>query len=142
MSGLILRGRVVSRPSVKRMMMKLPTCNGEGSALTFFAKFDNYGEYTCGAQRKKCKYLTNVLEDLTVQVLWNLQSGSAVSYKRFQGILVEVYGSRGQSKVYRIQLKIVRRKKGESLIDLVQEIRRFIIVSFSGLADKTTDIPI
>ena len=55
-------------------------------------------------------------------------------------MLTRVYGSRGQAEVYRAQLKMVRRKKGESLTDLAQEIRRLMMLPFPGPADRTTDV--
>ena len=35
---------------------------------------------------------------------------------------------------------MVRRKKGESLMDLAQEIRRLMVMTFPGPTDRTTDI--
>ena len=55
-------------------------------------------------------------------------------------MLTRVYWSRGQAEVYRAQMKMVRRKKGESLTDLVQEIRRLMVLAFPGVADRTTDV--
>ena len=54
-------------------------------------------------------------------------------------MLMQVYGSRGRAELYRAQLKIVRRKKAESLTDLAQEIRRLMVLAFPGAADRTTD---
>ena len=55
-------------------------------------------------------------------------------------MLTRVYGSSGQADVYRAQLKMIRRKKGESLTDLAQEIRRLMVLAFPGPADRTTDV--
>ena len=43
-------------------------------------------------------------------------------------------------EVFRAQLKMVRRKKGESLTDLAMEIRRLMVMAFPGPTDKTTDV--
>ena len=72
--------------------MKPPIFRGKGSVMTFLAKFDNYGEYNGWSEKHKFYYLTNAVEDPAAQVLWDLQSGGAVSYKKFRAILVQVYG--------------------------------------------------
>ena len=51
-------------------------------------------------------------EDPAAQVLWDLQSDGAMSYRELQAALVRVYGSEGQVEVYRAQLKLVRRGRG------------------------------
>ena len=103
------------RSAVKRMIMKPPSFNGKGSVMTFLAKFDNCGKYNGWSEKEKFHYLTNPLEDPAAQVLWDLQSHGAVSYKKLRAILLHVYGSRGQAEVYRAQLKLVKQKKVESL---------------------------
>ena len=54
--------------------------------------------------------------------------------------MVRVYGSEGQAEVYKAQLKLMRRKKGESLTDLAMEIRRLMVMAFPGPTDRTTEI--
>ena len=84
------------------MVMKPPSFNGKGPVLTFLAKFDNCGEYKGWTEKERLHYLTNALENPAVQVLWDLQSGGAVTYKRLRAILVKVFGSRGQEEVYEL----------------------------------------
>ena len=122
------------------MIMKPPSFNGKRSAMTFLAKFDNCGKYNGWSEIEKFHYLKNALEDPAAQVLWDLQSHDAVSYKKLRAMLVHVYWSRGQAEVYRAQVKLVRRKKSESLTDLAQEIRRLMVLGFPGPTDRTTDI--
>ena len=50
-----------------------------------------------------------------------------------------MYGSVGQAEVYRSQLKIRRRKKGESLTDLAQDIRKLMSLAYLGPQDRTTE---
>ena len=49
------------RSTVKRMAMKPPSFNGNGSVLTFRAKFDNFAEFTWWLEREKFHCLTNAL---------------------------------------------------------------------------------
>ena len=128
------------RAQVKRMVMKPPNFNGMGSVRTFLAKFDNCARYNRCSDREKLHYLTNALEDPATQVLWDLQPKGAVSYRDLRATLAQVYGSEGQAEVYRAQLKLVRRMKGESLIDLAMEIRRLMVMASPGPTDRTTEI--
>ena len=54
----------------------------------------------------------NALEDPPAQVLWDLQSDGAMSYRELRATWMRVYGSEGQAEVYRAQLKLMCRKKG------------------------------
>ena len=118
--------------------MKPSYFSGKGSFLTFLAKFDNCTRYNEWSNREKLHYLTNALEDPAAQILWDLQAVGEVSYKELRDTLKQVYGSEGQAEVFRSQLKMVRRKKGESLTDLAMEIRRLMIMAFPGTGDRTT----
>ena len=97
---------------MKRMVMKPPSFSGKGSVRTFLAKFDNCARYKRWMDPEKLHYFTNAVEDPAAQVLCDLQSDGTMSYREFPATLVRVYGSEGQAEVYRAQLKLVRRKKG------------------------------
>ena len=42
--------------------------------------------------------------------------------------------------MYRSQLKIWRRKKGETIIDLAQGVRKLMVPAYAGPQDRTTDV--
>ena len=98
---------------MKLMVMKPRSFSGKGSVRTFLAKFDNCARWL---DREKLHYLTNALEDPVAQVLWDLQSDRAMSYRELRATLVRVYGSEGQAEVYKAQLKLMRRKKGPGAV--------------------------
>ena len=112
-NGLIPPRRRTDRRS-EGMVMKPPSFSGKGSVQTFLAKFDNCARYNRWMDREKLHYLTNALEDPAAQVLWDLQSDGAISYRELRATLVRVYESERQAEVYRAQLKLVRRKKGNN----------------------------
>ena len=85
-------------------------------------------------------YLTNALEAPAAQGLWDLRSDGEVSYRYLRTILIQVYGSEGQADVFLAQLKMVRRRNGESLTDLAMEIRRLMVRAFPGFTDRRTQI--
>ena len=125
---------------MKRMVVKPPSFSGKGSVRTFLTKFNNCVRYNRWMDREKLHYLTNALKDPAAQVLWDLQSDGAMSYRELRATRLRVYGSEGQAEVYRAQLKLVRRKKGESLTDMAMEIRRLMVMAFPGPMDRTTKI--
>ena len=128
------------RAEVKRKVMKPPNFSGKGSVRTFLAKFDKCARYNRWMDREKLHYLTNALEDPATQVLWDLQSDGAMSYRELRATFVRVYGSEEQAEVYRAHLKLVRSKKGGSLTDLAMEIRRLKVTAFSRPTDRTMEI--
>ena len=66
--------------------------------------------------------------------------GRAIHLKIYGRTLEAVYGSVGQAEVYRSQFKIRRRKKGESLTDLTQDVRKLMVLAYPGPQDRTTEI--
>ena len=66
---------------MNRMVMKPPSFIGKESVRTFLAKFDNCARYNRWLDREKLHYLINAFEDPGAQVLWNLQSDGAMSYR-------------------------------------------------------------
>ena len=103
------------RARVNRMVMKPPSFSGKGSVFTFLAKFDNCDTYNGWSNRERLHLLTNSLEDLAAQVLWDLQSRGEWSSACLRKTLKQVHGCEGQAEVYRSQLKMIRRKKGSHL---------------------------
>ena len=100
--------------------------------LTFLAKFDNCASHNKWTDEEKLHYLANLLENPAAQILWVMQ-GCGSSLRR-------IYGSDDQAEVYRSQLKIRHRKKGESLTDLAQEIRKLMVLTYPGPPYKTTEM--
>ena len=115
------------------MVTKPPRFSGNGSVRTFLTKLDNYTRYNRWSDREK-------LEDPAAQVLWDLQSEGAVSHRDLWATMMQVYRSEGQGEVMRTQLKLVQRKKKESITDLAMEIRRLMAMAFPGPTNRTTDI--
>ena len=120
------------------MEMKPPNFDGYGSVMTFLAKIDNCAAHNKWSDGEKLHYLANSLKDLTAQVLWDMQG--CESYKDLRRTLRRIYGSDDQAEVYRSELKIRHRKKGETFRHLAQEIRKLMVVAYPGLSNKTTEM--
>ena len=82
--------------------------------------------------------MANSLEDPAARGLWDMQGCG--SYKDLRRTLRRIYGSDDQAEVYRSLLKIRHQKKGETLTDLVQEIRKLMVLAYHGPPNKTTEI--
>ena len=82
---------------------------------------------------ERLHYLANYLDDPAVQILWDLRPGDNYTFGELRKTLEAVYWSVGQAEVYRSQLKIRRRKKGETLSDLAQYIRTLMVLAYPGL---------
>ena len=112
--------------------MKPPRFDGRGSVLTFLAKFDNCAsDNNKWTDEEKFHYLANSLEDPAAQVRWDMQGCGSSSYKDLRRKLRMICGSDDQAEVYRSQLKIRHRKKGESLTDLTQEIWKLMVLAYT-----------
>ena len=62
------------------------------------------------------------------------------SYKDLRRTLRRIYGSDDQAEVYRSQLKIWHRKKGEMFTDVAQEIRKLMVLAYPGPSNKITEM--
>ena len=89
---------------------------------------------------KKLHYLTKALEIPAALVLWDLQSEGTLSYRDSKTSMVQVYGSQGQAELFLTELKMVRRRKDESLIELAMEIRRLMVMAIPGPWNRMTEI--
>lgn len=60
---------------------------------------------------------------MATQLLWNFSSEKIITYEGLVARLRERYGLEGQAETYRAQLYYRRQKQGESLNDLLHDIR-------------------
>ena len=120
--------------------MKPPRFDGRGSVLTFLAKFDNCASHNKWIDEEKLHYLANSLEDPAAHILWDMQGCGSSSYKDLRLKLRRIYGSDDHAEVYRSQFKIRHRKKGESLTNLAQEIRKLKVLAYPGSPNDTTEM--
>ena len=123
-----------------RFEMRPTFFDGKGSVRTFLAEFDNCATHNRWTETVRLHYLANCLEDPAAQILWKLRSGDSYTFGDLKRTLEVVYGGVGQAEVYRSQLKIRRRKKGETLTDLAQDVRKLMVLAYPGPQDKTTEV--
>ena len=63
-----------------------------------------------------------------------------ISFEELEQRLKARYGFLDQVEAYRVQLKSRKRKRGESLSDLMKDIRRLFLLAYPGPSNYLSDI--
>ena len=66
------------------------------------------------------------------QILWDMGPEGVKTSNDLIRQLKTRYGSANQTALYRTQLKFRHRQKGETLADLVSDVRRLIVLAYPG----------
>ena len=131
------RGRV-DRSSRVLPTLKLGTYNGSTCLKTFLAKFENCSDYYDWDNRERLYHLRASLEGPAGQVLWD--AGQQSSVEDVITLLKNRFGSLNEEERYRSELKARRRRRGESLQMVYQDIRRLMALAFPGQSGPLWDI--
>jgi len=113
-----------------RPNIKLPNFNGNTSLETFLVKFNNVAQYLKWNESDKLFYICSCLEGGAAQSLWDV--GSQTSYQAVVEVLKSRFGQQNQAERYRMELKARRRKPGETLQGLYQEVCRLVALAYPG----------
>ena len=76
--------------------------------------------------------LRSSLTGNALSILWDLGSVKDYSYEELVDMLKASYGSKGQTDTYRLQLRTRRQSRGESLSNLMQDIRKLMALAYPG----------
>ena len=93
--------------------LKLGTFNGSTCLKTFLAKFENCSDYYEWTEKEKLCHLRASLEGPAGQVLWD--AGQQSSVDQVIRLLKNRFGCLNEEERYRSELKVRRRRRGESL---------------------------
>ena len=110
---------------------------GTTSFYSFMAQFENCCEINKWEEHEKLLMLRSSLTGNAAAILWELGADKQCSYEELVELLRTRYGSEGQAESFRMQLRTKKQKKGESLNNLAQDIRKLITLSYPG---KTSEI--
>ena len=110
--------------------LKLAPYNGSTCLKTFLAKFENCSDYYAWDDRERLCHLRASLEGPAGQVLWD--AGQQSSVEDVITLLKNRFGSLNEEERYRSELKARRRRRGESLQSVYQDIRRLMALAFPG----------
>ena len=112
--------------------MKPDKFNGTGSVDTFLAQFDICSEYNCWTERDKAAHLKCCVTGTAGQLLWDTGCPDALTYSELRDKLRRRFGSDDQQEKFQAELRARRRRRGETLAELHQDIRRLMTQAYPG----------
>lgn len=118
--------------------IKLGTYDGSTPLETHLAKLENCSEYYHWSKRDRLCHLKASLDGHAGQVLWGL--GSDASEDDVIKLLRNRFGNVNQMERFRAELGTRRRKPGESIQAVYQDIRRLLALGFPGQSGELCEI--
>ena len=126
------------QPQNKAPSVKLENYTGNTCLETFLAKFQNMSKYYCWYEADRLFYLRAHLDGAAGQLLWSRSerdtSDGVVKLLRTR------FGSENQAERFRAELQVRKRRKGESLQSLYQDVSRLMALAYPRMANEMCDI--
>src|SRR5678815_2918815 len=129
-------GLLKNRP----MQMKPGRFDGTGSLESFLSQFEVCARHNRWTASDRVDFLRCSLEKAATQLLWDFGAQPDATYEQLVERLRQRYGTEGQAETFRAQLYYRRQRAGESLSDLLHEIRRLVVLAYPVPANETTEI--
>ena len=107
--------------------MKLMTFDGTGSLETFLAKFSRLADYMQWNDTDRYHHLCASLNGVAGQVLWD--AGPQATVADVVGLLRTRFGNELQAERFKAKLKVRRRRTGESLQQLYQDLCKLVALA-------------
>ena len=126
-----LRSRSSNKQTLKVKPEKFSGSVGT-SFYSFIAQFENCSEINQWNEQEKILMLRSSLTGNALSILWDLGSDKDYSYEELVDMLKARYGLKGQTEAYRLQLRTRRQSRGESLSNLMQDIRKLMVLAYPG----------
>jgi len=117
--------------------VKLGIYRGDTSLETFLAKFENCSKYLKWSADDRLFHLGNSLESAAGQVLWDATACN--SAETLIQLLRHRFGNQNQTERFRAELKTRRRRQGETLQQLYQDICRLMSLAYPGQSNELSD---
>jgi len=142
-SGLIISqpmGNIANHKQAqnKAPSVKLENCTGNTCLETFLAKFQNMSKYYCWNEADRLFYLRAHLDGAAGQLLWS--SSERDTFEDVVKLLRTRFGSENQAERFRAELQVRKRRKGESLQSLYQDVSRLMALAYPRMANEMCDI--
>jgi len=114
--------------------------DGTTSVDSFLAQFESCALYNRWGKRDKVAHLRWCLVDSAANILWDRGINTQnLTYKELSQKVRQRWGSEGQEERYQSELRSRRRKKGETLQNLYQDIRRLMSLAYPGELSKFSE---
>ena len=127
-----------SRASHVAFGAKLGTFDGTTCLETFFAKFDNCTQYFGWDAEDQLFQLKAALDGAAGQLLWDLDRNATV--EQIRKLLRCRFGNDHQAERFRAELRTRKRKDGETLQFLYQDICRLMALAYPGPTSALSEI--
>jgi hypothetical protein len=128
------------RPSDnRRHLIKPRTVDGSGSFETFWAHFDNCATYSRWKEADMRAHLKAALIGDAGQVLWDSEASATNTLEKLTTLLRSRFSATRQSDKHRMKLRLRRRRQGESLSALHQDIRRLMALAHPTLLQEARE---
>jgi len=122
----------------KSYFVKPPKFDGKGCIESHLMQFKIAASRNGWSNEEKANFLKISLTGDASTVLKDVAED--VTYEELIFKLKQCYGSLDQVEAYRVQLKARRRKRGESLSDLMKDVRRLFLLAYPGKSNYMSDI--
>ena len=134
----IPEARPASKSREKRKdYIKLDRFDGTGALETFLIQLTTCAEYNEWSEAEKLAQLKAALRGPAAQVL--LSEEGPQSFASLCDELRENFGTKGFETQFESQLKVRRRKRGESLRELYQDIHRLVLLAYPDSKGRLRD---
>ena len=107
--------------------------DGQSSFENFMVTFDNAAEFNRWDAKEKLAFLRASLTGVAVQLLWGIGS---LTYDQLVKKLQDRFGAAGMEDRYQAELRCRRRRPGESIRELAQDIRGLMLLAYPGQGDS------
>ena len=112
--------------------MKPDKFSGSGSVETFLAQLDICAEYNDWTSVDKAAHLKCCLTGVAGQLIWDSGQPDMLTFEELSEKLRRRFGSQDQQEKFQAELGARRRRRGESLAELYQDIRRLMTMAYPG----------
>lgn len=123
----------------RRHRIKLRSFDGSGSFETFWAHFENCGAYNRWTEADKLAHLKAALTADAGQTLWDSDASATNTLKKLEALLRSRYSGSRQADKFRMELRLRRRRAGESLSALHHDIRRLMALAHPTLQQEARE---
>ena len=122
----------------KPYYIKPPRFDGKGCIEAYITQFNIVANRNKWTEEEKVDFMKISLSGEASNILKDIKEN--ISFEELEQRLKARYGSLDQVEAYRVQLKSRRRKRGESLSDLMKDIRRLFLLAYPGPSNYLSDL--
>jgi len=134
-----IEGKIIPPPASRHSKsdLKLEKYDGTTSVETFFVQFEDLSAFQGWDEDERRVRFRAALRGAATSILWEL-SGAA-SVEDHKSSLAAHFGNADQVDSYQAELKLRRRKPGETLQSVYQEISRMMAMGYPGQTGPVID---